>query len=318
MQPRAFVGLDNPVFAGRLRDYAKRPSVYKMRGPGSVYSRVISDIRPLRQSVAVTHHKNTAVWLQKNPHASHNFVHKPSRTQVLKREIVARPTRRKKRKLVTKSRSLVALAMVLFLTGMGVSLQTLRQNQKTAGEVKALTKQAETGGPQADPNVPSENKPSSNGLASYRVAPDLPRILTIAKLNVKARVVKVGLKADNSIQAPYNIYDAGWYEGSAKPGAPGAMFIDGHVHGPTAPGIFVNLKNLKAGDQVEIERGDGTKITYKVVKSQTYDVSNVDMAAALSPVTPGKPGLNLMTCAGKYDRNTKEYSQRLVVFAVQT
>jgi hypothetical protein len=95
------------------------------------------------------------------------------------------------------------------------------------------------------------------------------------------------------------------------------MLIDGHVSSWTSHGIFYGLKTLVAGDTIQIERGDGAILAYKVVKSQTYTTSKVDMAAALTPINPRKPGLNLITCTGNVMAGTNEFNQRVVVFAEQ-
>lgn len=95
------------------------------------------------------------------------------------------------------------------------------------------------------------------------------------------------------------------------------MLIDGHVHGPIEPGVFADLKKLKPGDEVKIERGDGQIFTYQVVDSKTYPAESVDMGAALRSAQSGRPGLNLITCTGKLDRATNSYKERLVVFTVQ-
>jgi len=305
MQPRAYAGLDNPVFTGRVRDYTKRPSFY---APRPVKRQIVSDIIVPRQVSQVPQ-------VVKVTHKPNHLNRKVERTYVLRREIVTKPVKRQRKQVVTKTRLLMGMAVLLFMLGAGVSLQTIRQNQQTGTQVKALAAQASVSA--NGPDLPDETKPAGSVLSDYHVAADLPRFLTISKLGIQARVKRMGVKADNSLQAPPNIYDAGWYDGSAKPGEAGAMLLDGHVHGPTQPGVFMNLKKLVAGDTIQVERGDGKVMTYKVVTTKTYDVNNVDMAAALSPVVAGKPGLNLMTCAGKYDAAAKEYRQRLVVFTVQ-
>jgi sortase (surface protein transpeptidase) len=96
------------------------------------------------------------------------------------------------------------------------------------------------------------------------------------------------------------------------------MLIDGHISSWTARGVFYGLKELKPGDALQIVRGDGVIFNYLVVKSQTYPASNVDMAAALTPVTPGTPGLNLISCSGDVIPGTSNFNERIVVFAAQT
>lgn len=164
---------------------------------------------------------------------------------------------------------------------------------------------------------PSELEPGPTGISSYRVAPDMPRVMTIPKIGVESRVKSLGVKPNNELQAPANIYDTGWYKGSSKPGESGAALLDGHVHGPNKPGVFHKLHTLKAGDPIYIERGDGTRITYTVVSQKTYAQQDTDMVAALESIVPGKEGLNIITCTGAVDRATNRYDDRLVIFAVR-
>lgn len=163
---------------------------------------------------------------------------------------------------------------------------------------------------------PSTKPPESSAFDSYKVAPDAPRYIFISKIAVRAMVRSLGLTKDNHLDAPANIHDAGWFNQSSKPGEKGATVIDGHMGWRSNPGIFYKLKELKADDMLTIERGDGKVLTYKVVQTQSYDVNQVDMAAALAPINPSKPGLNLITCDGKLVNNN-EYDKRLVIFTEQ-
>lgn len=172
--------------------------------------------------------------------------------------------------------------------------------------------------PSESQSAPKANHPSQSAINTYTVAADLPRYITIPAINVpKTRVMQLGLTKNNQIAVPSNIYDAGWYNRSAKPGQPGAMFIYGHVSSWQADGIFYNLKKMKPGDTVSITRGDGRVFTYQVVSSKIYSYNNVDMKAVLSPAVPGTPGLNLMTCTGNVIKGTSEFNERLVVFTKQ-
>jgi sortase (surface protein transpeptidase) len=117
--------------------------------------------------------------------------------------------------------------------------------------------------------------------------------------------------------APGNIHTVGWYNGSSLPGQSGAALMDAHVHGPTMPGAFYKIKNLAAGDEIEIEMGDGRKFTYIVNSLEQKAYDDVDMNKAMLPIVPTKPGLNLITCGGKYNTNDHRYEERVVVYAVQ-
>jgi sortase A len=220
------------------------------------------------------------------------------------------------RQLRTKKRKtpvlMTAMAMLVFVAGIGVSVQGFLTNKHVEAQVagSATSEQSET-----EQDVPAEDKQSTATVSSYRVAPDLPRVVRIPKLNVEARIVRLGMKTSGKLGAPSNIYDVGWYEGSSRPNENGAMLLAGHVHGPTKPGIFYKLHTLQKGDTFEVERGDGQTFKYRVVESQSYNRDKVDMAKAMTPIIAGERGLNIITCSGDLDDSGNHYEERLVVFA---
>lgn len=154
-------------------------------------------------------------------------------------------------------------------------------------------------------------------LANYKVAADAPRALFIDTIGVAARVQPMGVNKDNSIQSPVNINDSGWYGGSAKPGEAGAMFIDGHASGSSRQGLFAYLDTLKVGDTLQVEKGDMSRLTYRVVHVETVPVDSVDMNKALAPYEGVEKGLNLMTCTGVWLRDRETLDHRVVVYTEQ-
>lgn len=215
--------------------------------------------------------------------------------------------------------ALAIFACLVLVTGLIVSWQTIRTNRAATSAVRVLTHPDQGSSAAVSPttstNVPSSNKPSQRAMDGYVVATDLARYIKIPKLGVYARVMQVGVGDDGYIASPKNIYDTAWYTGSAKPGQSGAALLDGHVSGWDSHGVFYDLKTLVPGDAIQIVRGDGSVLDYTVVTSRTYADDNVDMVAALTPITTGKSGLNLITCAGKVKPGTSDFSQRLIVFA---
>lgn len=219
---------------------------------------------------------------------------------------------------------LAVVACVVLIAGAVVTWQTILTNRAAASAVSLLTHAANskstnvaTGPTNSTDSVsiPSTTPPTQSEISSYTVAPDLARYIKIPKISVYARVTQVGLDSSGAIGTPSNTNDTSWYTGSAKPGRTGATLIDGHVLSMNYHGVFHDLKNLLPGDNIQIVRGDGTILNYSVVTIRYYSDTNVDMAAALSPITPGKSGLNLITCAGKENPGTITFNQRLVVFA---
>lgn len=224
---------------------------------------------------------------------------------------MTRPKHRSNRKLLWLSRLLGLAAVVTVLIGGAVSWNQYQTNKTVDHTPKPPTNQATASTP------PATKKPEKSEFDNYQVAADLPRYIFIPKISVSAMVKQIGIVKDNQIGTPANVHDAGWYDQSAKPGQPGAMLIDGHVSSWESHGVFYDLKKLEVGDSITIQRGDGVVVSYKVSKIETYDADKVDMAAALAPINPEKPGLNLITCTGNVIKDTNEFDKRIVVFAEQ-
>ena len=234
----------------------------------------------------------------------------PPRTRISNQSKIEKkvPVRMKRKKLRF---TLIGMVAAVLLVG----LAAVQTNQPAKSQVLGTQT---TAGTTTKTALPEETKPTVNAIGQYRVAADLPRLLIIPSLFVYAPVKSVTLNANNQLQTPDNIYDAGWYIGSAKPGAIGTVAIVAHTHGPTLPGIFANIKKLQVGDIVKIARGDGKTIEYVVVKTQIYDTLNLDMNIASTPAVPGKAGLNLITADGPHDLIKGSGVRRTIVFAVQS
>jgi len=163
----------------------------------------------------------------------------------------------------------------------------------------------------------SVKKKTTQQKAAYTVPAAHPRELIISKLGIDANILPVGA-ANGILDAPTSAWDVGWYDKSALPGSgSGALLIDGHVNDALGtPGVFYGLAGLSRDDKIELERGDGRKLTYVVTSVRDLPLDKVDMTAALQSSEPGKEGLTLITCGGTYDYHKKTYDHRLIVSAV--
>lgn len=221
------------------------------------------------------------------------------------------------------SNGLLILAAVALLIGGYNGFQTWRYNESQAAQARTAVAKANqhaiaaNNQPQAlvPKAVPSTIQPSASTIADYQVAPSMPRYLVIPKLQIQARVLSVGITGDGSVGTPGNVFDTAWYNQSAPLGQPGATLIDGHISSWTSPGVFYNLNELKSGDTIEVQRGDGRIFTYVVSKTVVYGSSSVDMRQVLNPVVAGKSGLNLMSCFGSVASGTNDFNKRIVVYA---
>ena len=207
------------------------------------------------------------------------------------------------------------IAIILLVTGLSIGVYDWHYNDVNNQRASTLINEANHNISHA---VPSTIKPTASELASYTVAPTLPRYLIIPKLGVYALILPVGINVDGSLGTPDNVFNTAWYDESSQPGQKGAMLIDGHISSWTTHGVFYRINTLLPGDIIDVQGGNGAIFTYKVVKTQVYDSNNVNMGAALSPIDLTKPGLNLISCTGEVFAGTSEFNERIIVFATQS
>ncbi len=216
------------------------------------------------------------------------------------------------------------LVACIAVVGIVMMTQGYLLNQRVTSQVAALqsdvSDSSESDGlvTTSSSQIPTSKTPDDpNFIQNYRVAANLPRTITIDAIGVNARVLQAGVDEDNVMMTPATSYDTAWYNGSSQPGQMGAMIINGHLHGDTRLGIFGHLDTLKAGEEIVVQKGDGTDITYVVKKVETVKIEDVNMAALMVSYDTTRPGLNLITCGGEYDPVTNKIDSRTLVYAVQ-
>lgn len=122
----------------------------------------------------------------------------------------------------------------------------------------------------------------------------------------------LGLNPNKTIEAPRQFTDVGWYQYGAAPGETGTAVVLGHVDTYQGPAVFYSLGQLKEGDEVLVDRADGTTATFLVQELHRYSQDEFPSHLVYDP-TP-YPSLRLITCTGVYDHGTKRYDHNLVVF----
>ena len=142
-----------------------------------------------------------------------------------------------------------------------------------------------------------------------------PASLTIPLIGVKTNLITLGLAAGGAMQVPSSVAVAGWYTGSPRPGSIGSAVIVGHVDSKTAPGVFVRLDELKAGNGVFVKRADGTTAEFRVTKVQEYLKDKFPTQDVYGPTPDAE--LRLITCGGAFDPATDHYLSNIVVYATQ-
>lgn len=124
----------------------------------------------------------------------------------------------------------------------------------------------------------------------------------------------MGLTTLGALDTPTNPRDVGWFALGPRPGEVGDAIIDGHFGWKDdIQAVFDDLHTLRAGDTVIVDYEVGHSVTFVVRELRTY--SPDDDAREVFNSSDGGIHLNLITCQGVWNKTTKSYSERLVVFA---
>lgn len=138
--------------------------------------------------------------------------------------------------------------------------------------------------------------------------------LVIPDADIDAPVVTKGVDAAGVMLSPDNATDTAWYDFSARPGFGGNAVFSGHVdYIRVGPAVFWNLKDLEAGDIIEVHLQDGTVMKYSVSSKHQYDAATapVDQIVGATP----EEVVTLITCSGTFNSGSHQYDKRLVVRA---
>jgi hypothetical protein len=163
-------------------------------------------------------------------------------------------------------------------------------------------------------------QPTESVLSSYRSARTYsetaaPVRLRIPAIDVDTDLEKLGLEPDGSIQVPQRPSRAGWWTGGPRPGQVGPAVIMGHVNSTEGPEVFYHLDDLTAGDEILVDRADGTTARFEVKSLGQYWKTRFPSDLVYYPTL--KPELRLVTCGGPIDQSTGRHRDNIVVFAIQ-
>jgi sortase (surface protein transpeptidase) len=145
-----------------------------------------------------------------------------------------------------------------------------------------------------------------------RPAPPPVRI-EIPAIGVSAAVIRLGLNRDGSMQVPADFGLTGWFTGGPAPGETGPAVIAGHIDSRTGPAVFYRLRELRAGDRVNVARADGTTVRFAVDSVVRYPKQAFPTEAVFGPAP--EPLLRLITCGGTFDRSRDSYRDNIVITA---
>ena len=140
-----------------------------------------------------------------------------------------------------------------------------------------------------------------------------PRRLLIPSLEIDAPIEAVGQDESDVMAAPSTIEKVAWYNLGPRPGENGNAVIAGHyddVKGKAA--VFWDLGKLKAGDEVIVRFSDESAKRFEVMTVETYDTDEAPLERIFG--VDFERDLNLITCDGQWNAQSKLYERRLVVY----
>lgn len=147
--------------------------------------------------------------------------------------------------------------------------------------------------------------------------PSPPVSISIPAINVNASPTqKLGLLPDGSIQVPplEDTKASGWYTGSPTPGSQGPSVILGHVDSAkNGPSVFYSLGRLKPGDEVRVNRQDGSVAVFKIDGVREYAKNQFPTEVVYGNLDHA--GLRLITCGGTFNPSSGHYESNIVAFA---
>lgn len=142
----------------------------------------------------------------------------------------------------------------------------------------------------------------------------LPVRLTIPHLKIDAPFeAPLGLKPNGEIAVPKAYDTVAYYQYGPTPGELGPAVVLGHVDSYQGPAVLYSLGQLDPGDEIVIDRADGTRATFAVERLERHQQSGFPTAEVYGDLNYA--GLRLITCSGIYNRGTLRYSHNLIVFA---
>ncbi len=208
------------------------------------------------------------------------------------------------------------VALVLGLRGTPPATGTSGQPPSAAGPAApgATSVPGTAGAPAATHPTPSGAGDAST-QAPTALAASEPTSLEIPSIGVRSRTfVPLSVQRDGTISVPGTAQEIGLYRDGPTPGELGPAVLAAHVDTPAGvPGIFADLRRVKAGDRVRITRQDGSRLTFTVDRVAAYQKTAFPTDLVYKSDFRHAE-LRLVTCGGPTD-SRNEYRDNVIVFA---
>jgi Sortase domain len=146
------------------------------------------------------------------------------------------------------------------------------------------------------------------------------RLLSVSPPPTRVRMTRIRLDApvstldaDAGLAGPADPSTAGWFSQGPAPGDTGPAVVIGHLDSDKGPAVFWRLGQARVGDDVTVARSDGSAVHFTVRRLARYSRSSFPAAEVFGTRTG--PELRLITCGGRFNFLTRQYTDNLVVYA---
>jgi len=146
--------------------------------------------------------------------------------------------------------------------------------------------------------------------------------MVIPAIGVNAPFTVRTVGSDGKMPNPKGPEDVVWYDFSqwpglgGNPGVGGNAVFSGHVdYVNYGPAVFWNLRKLVPGDEVRIVFDDGSELRYIVQWNKTTPSATADWDGIVRATQ--QESITLITCTGTFDPATRQYDQRVIVWATR-
>lgn len=141
-----------------------------------------------------------------------------------------------------------------------------------------------------------------------------PIKIKIPKINLVADFeTPLGLGTEGEVMVPEAYEKVGYYKYGPTPGELGPAVVLGHVDSVDGPAVFYSLGQLEVGDEIEIDREDGSTAVFEVTNMERHLQSGFPTEQVYGNIDHA--GLRLITCSGIFNKGIQRYSHNLIVFA---
>jgi Sortase domain len=168
----------------------------------------------------------------------------------------------------------------------------------------------------SDRPLPVSSPATFSAPAAQPVQPGViePMRLHIPRLEIDVAVVPTGVASDGQMALPERVDQAGWYRFGPAPGAStGSAVLAGHVDSRRyGVGPLSRLSSGQPGDEIAVQRRDGSVVAYRVVSVAQVDKRGLPVDQVF--VRDGTPTLRILTCGGPYSPGAG-YRDNVVVTA---